>query len=67
MSKTLNLAECLLNTARNLHQLGRFHEALPLLQRLAQFRVLTPAIAEEAHAILAEIQLSREEIGRAHV
>ncbi len=59
MSKTLNLAECLLNTARNLHQLGRFHEALPLLQRLAQFRELTPSVAEEAHAILAEIQLSR--------
>jgi Tfp pilus assembly protein PilF len=65
MSKTLNLAECLLNTARNLHHLGRFHEALPLLQRLAQFRELASSVAEEAHALLAEIQLSREEFAQA--
>jgi Tfp pilus assembly protein PilF len=59
MSRTLNLADRLLATGRNYQQLGRTQEALQIFERLAGFRSLRPAVAEETQAHLAEICLSR--------
>lgn len=59
MSTTLNLADCLLAKGRTLQELGRPHDALRLLTRLAGFRELAPAVAEETQTRLAELLLRR--------
>jgi tetratricopeptide (TPR) repeat protein len=59
MSMTLNLFDHLLARGRNLHKLGREHDALRLLHRLADFRELPPAVAEETQSRLADILLRR--------
>src|SRR5438270_876774 len=61
MSKTLNLSECLLTMGRDLHELGRHQDASKVLDRLAGFRDLPAAVAEECHARLADIHLSRKQ------
>ena len=61
MSTTLNLADRILDTACNLHHLGRSHDAAQLLNRLASWRDLPRDCAEEAHVRLAEIHLEFEQ------
>jgi hypothetical protein len=58
MGKTLNLCECLLQMGRDWQDAGRLVEASGVLQRLAGFRDLPAAIAEETHSRLATIFLS---------
>jgi tetratricopeptide (TPR) repeat protein len=65
MSMTLNLIDRLLARGRTLQRLGRDRDALRLFRRLAQFRELPAAAAEEAQARLAEIQLDRRRYHRA--
>ncbi|HEV3204792.1 MAG TPA: tetratricopeptide repeat protein [Gemmataceae bacterium] len=65
MSRTLNLADRLMAMGRNYQQLGRTQEALQIFERLAGFRSLRPAVAEETQAHLAEIYLSRCEFSQA--
>jgi tetratricopeptide (TPR) repeat protein len=61
MSRTLNLVDCLLTTARNLHRLGRAVEAQDLLERLLRFRAAVPAeAAAEAHSLLAELLFKQD-------
>jgi tetratricopeptide (TPR) repeat protein len=62
MSRTLNLTASLLDRSRKLSQLGRKQDAHRLLQRLLTFRHLGSDIAQEAHALLADIQLTRQNI-----
>ncbi len=61
MSQTLDLVTGLLAAARRLQDLGHSRPALHLLQRLAVFRQLPPATAEEVHSRLAELYGGREE------
>lgn len=65
MSKTLNLSECLLTMGRDLHELGRHQDAANVLDRLAGFRELPAAVAEECHARLADIHLARKQYRKA--
>ena len=65
MSTTLKLADRLLARGRRFQELGRDYEALGLLRRLAGFRELPIAVAEEAQARLADIQLRRHKLGAA--
>jgi tetratricopeptide (TPR) repeat protein len=65
MSRTLNLADCLLAMGRNFQELGRWHDALGVLGRLAGFRELPGPVAEEAQVRLAEIRLNRRQFARA--
>jgi tetratricopeptide (TPR) repeat protein len=65
MSTTLNLADCLLTQGRNLHQLGRSHDALHVLDRLTTLQELPPEVAEEAATRLAEILLRDHQYTRA--
>jgi len=65
MSKTLYLSECLLTMGRDLHELGRHHQASKVLERLAGFRELPATIAEECHARLADIHLGRKQFRKA--
>jgi tetratricopeptide (TPR) repeat protein len=65
MSMTLNLADRLLSAGRNFQTLGRNQDALEALNRLAGFRDLPAAIAEETQARLAEIHLARGKYNRA--
>jgi tetratricopeptide (TPR) repeat protein len=64
-SKTLGFVDHLLSRGRFFQQLGRNHDALRLLSRLAGFRELPPAVAEEAQFRLGELQLRRKKPGRA--
>lgn len=57
MSATLHLFDRLLARGRNLHLLGRDHDALRLFRRLAEFRDLPADVAEETQARLAELYL----------
>src|SRR5262249_2095863 len=57
MSTTLNLMDRLLARGRHFQKLGRDHDALHVLGRLAGFRELPNYIAEETQARLAEIHL----------
>jgi tetratricopeptide (TPR) repeat protein len=59
MSTTLNLVDRLLARGRHFQKLGRDHDALHVLGRLATFRELPQDIAEETEARLAEIHLRR--------
>jgi tetratricopeptide (TPR) repeat protein len=65
MSRTLSLADSLLAMGRNFQELGRPHDALDILDRLAGFRSLPAAVAEETQARLAEIRLGRGDFTRA--
>jgi tetratricopeptide (TPR) repeat protein len=65
MKTTLNLVDQLLARGRNFQELGRLHDAQDLLTRLAGFRELPAAAAEETQARLAELHLKRKQYGRA--
>src|SRR6476646_7382889 len=65
MGRTLNLCECLLQMGRDWQAAGRLVEASRVLQRLAGFRDLPAAIAEEAHSRLATIFLQLREFKKA--
>jgi tetratricopeptide (TPR) repeat protein len=65
MSKTLNLIDSLLTTGRNLHQIGRTHDALRYLGRLADLRELPTEVAVEARTRLAEIHLQNRQYAHA--
>ena len=61
MSATLNLVEILLSTGRHLFMMGRSHEALVPLTKLAGFRRLPDRTNEQLQALLAEIYLQQGE------
>ncbi len=65
MSMTLNLVDRLLIHGRNLHALGRTHDAVRAFKRLAGFRELPAEAAEEAQARLAELHLNDRRWSRA--
>src|SRR5882724_10313414 len=65
MSHTINLVGGLISAARNLQELGRHEAAINLLERLAAFRELPPAIAEEAHSRLADLHAQEEQFKQA--
>jgi Flp pilus assembly protein TadD len=64
-STTLGFVDHLLSRGRHLQQLGRTHDALRLLTRLAGFRELPPAVAEEVQFRLGELHLRRKKTARA--
>jgi Flp pilus assembly protein TadD len=64
-STTLGFVDHLLSRGRHFQELGRTHDALRLLSRLAGFRELPPAVAEEAQFRLGELQLRRRKTARA--
>jgi Flp pilus assembly protein TadD len=61
----LNLVDRLLARGRKYHKVGREHDALVLLSRLARFGELPADVAEETQDRLAEIQLRRRQFVRA--
>jgi len=65
MSKTLNLADRLLAMGQNLEALGRDHDALHILGRLAGLRELPANVAEETQGRLAQILLRARKYRRA--
>jgi tetratricopeptide (TPR) repeat protein len=65
MSKTLNLVDILLTTGRQLFTMGRSHEALHPLTKLAGFRTLPDHVNEQVQALLAEIYLEKGEYKKA--
>lgn len=65
MSRTLNLVDALLMMGRRHQELGRVHDALTVLARLAGFRELPRAVAEETQVRLAELQLRCRKYRRA--
>lgn len=65
MSMTLNFARHLLTMGQNYQQLGRNHDALRYLSRLAKLHDLEPTIAEESQVRLAEIHLARRNFAKA--
>src|SRR5262249_31788289 len=65
MSRTLNLAAHLLARGRSLQELGRDDDALDILGRLACFRELPAAVAEETQARLGELHLRRRRFRKA--
>jgi tetratricopeptide (TPR) repeat protein len=65
MSTTLNLADRLLAMGRNYHELGREHDALHVLRRLAGLQELRAEVAEETQSRLAEICLRCRQYKRA--
>ena len=65
MSKTLNLVEHMLAMGRKYQELGLRLDALRVLGKLSGFRELPGAVAEEAQARLAEIQIKRRKYQRA--
>ncbi len=65
MSMTLNFAQRLLAMGQNYQQLGRNHDALRYLGRLAGFRDLEPEVAERTQISLAEIYLARRHFHKA--
>jgi tetratricopeptide (TPR) repeat protein len=64
-STTLNLVDHLLSRGRHFQQLGRTHDALRILSRLAGYRELPAAVAEEVQFRLGELQLGRKKYARA--
>ncbi len=64
-STTLGLVDHLLARGRHFQQLGRTHDALRLLTRLAGFRELPADVAEEVQFRLGELQLRRKKMARA--
>ena len=65
MSRTLNLIDILLTTARHLFQVGRLTEALDPLTKLTGFRQLPDHVMEETQALLGEIYLQQEKYQQA--
>ncbi len=65
MSKTLNLADHLLARGRHFQALGREQDAVRILNRLINFKLLSRDIAEEAKARLAEILVGWGRLARA--
>lgn len=65
MGRTLNLVNHLLTTGRRLQELGRAQDALRLFGRLASFRELPAAVAEEVQSRLAGLELRRRKYHRA--
>ncbi len=65
MSKMLNLADRLLALGRSLHKLGRDHDAVAALTRLAAFPALPRHVAEEVHSRLGELYLGLKKYRRA--
>jgi Tfp pilus assembly protein PilF len=65
MSKTLNLVDRLLARGRKFQNLGRDFDAQHILSRLAGFRELPAAVAEETQARLAELCLRNKRHTRA--
>jgi tetratricopeptide (TPR) repeat protein len=65
MTHTINLFDHLLGEGRRFQALGRPRDAATLYARLASFRSLPSAIAEEAQARLAELALKRKRYARA--
>jgi tetratricopeptide (TPR) repeat protein len=65
MRPTLNLFDHLLARGRRFQSLGRHGEAGRLFARLATFRDLPAAVAEEAQLRLAELSLRRRHYARA--
>jgi Tfp pilus assembly protein PilF len=57
MSTTLNLADRLLARGKHFQQIGRTHDAVHILSRLAEFRELPADVAEETQARLADLHL----------
>jgi tetratricopeptide (TPR) repeat protein len=64
-SRTLGLVDHLLSRGRYFQHLGRTLDALRILGRLAGFRELPAAVAEEAQFRLGELQLRRKKHARA--
>jgi Flp pilus assembly protein TadD len=64
-STTLNLVDHLLSRGRYFQQLGRTPDALRILCRLAGYRELPAAVAEEVQFRLGELQLGRKKYARA--
>jgi tetratricopeptide (TPR) repeat protein len=65
MSRTLNLVDCLLTSARNLHRLGRADDALDILRRLVRFRNMPADAAAEAHSLLAKLYFKQDDYRKA--
>lgn len=65
MSIIVNLFDCVLANARKFQELGRTQDALRLLTRLTNFRLLPAEVAEEVQVRLAEICLKRRKYSRA--
>lgn len=65
MGRTLNLTDCLLAMAVEAQDQGRTRDACHLLTRLLRFRDLPRALAEEAHARLAEVLLQEKKFAKA--
>lgn len=61
MSMTLNLVDILFTTGQNLFTMGRSHEALQPLTKLAGFRNLPDHVNKSLQALLAEIYLEKGE------
>src|SRR5262245_4381324 len=57
---TLSFVDSLLARGRYLQHLGRTYDALRIMTRLAGFRELPPAVAEEVQFRLGELQLRRK-------
>jgi Tfp pilus assembly protein PilF len=65
MSTTLNLVDRLLVRGRHFQNLGRDHDALHILGRLAGFRELPAEVAEETQLRLAELYLRHQRLKKA--
>jgi Tfp pilus assembly protein PilF len=65
MDGTLNLFDRLLALGRRHQEMGRHYHAMLLLTRLAGFRELPAAVAEETQVRLAEVHLKRRRFRRA--
>lgn len=65
MSKTLNLVDCLLAKARQLHELGRPQDSLPILRRLSRSPDLSQTILAELHNLLGEAYYELNQFGSA--
>jgi len=64
-STTLGLVDSLLSRGRHFQQLGRTHDALRILCRLASHRELPAPVAEEVQLRLGQLQLRRQKHQRA--
>jgi Flp pilus assembly protein TadD len=64
-SRTLGFVDHLLSRGRHFQQIGRTHDALRILGRLAGLRELPTAVAEEAQFRLGELHLRRKKHARA--
>lgn len=65
MSRTLNLADRVLALGRRFQELGRAADALRMLGRLAGWRQLSAAVAEETQARLADLRMHHGQFAQA--